>query len=384
MFLWPYAYISIAGVVGWFSATYFSKRSADHFPVLKLKKDYFAGLNYLINDQTDKALDVFLKMIEIDDDTVEMHFALGGLYRRRGEIDRAIKIHSSLLDKETLNNEQKHLALTELALDYYRTGVFDRAEKLYLKILQSDSSDVNSMRYLMRIYEQEKDWIKAINLAERLQRKSGESQREIIAFYYCELAQRYIRKDMMKACQYYKQALAVKDDSARALLGLADYHINNSEYEQAIDSYSKVMSNNMTYLPLVMDSIQQCYFMLNDKEGMRKFLWSAFKKKPTISVVLALVEYKQQYENDKAAIDFLIEHVRKYPTIYGLNYLVMFYLANSFGDLHQKLMILKLFLDRIIESKDLYQCPQCGFSGKSFYWLCPGCKTWGVMRILEE
>ena len=154
-----------------------------------LNIDYLKGLNFLLNEQTDQALEHFLQMVRVDDQTIETHFALGSLFRRRGEVDRAIRIHQNIIARPDLAAEQRDQALFSLAKDYLGAGLLDRAEKLFVRLAQGSRFQVQALENLCRIYEQEKDWEKAIDAGQRLELLGGRSLALQIAHYYCELAE---------------------------------------------------------------------------------------------------------------------------------------------------------------------------------------------------
>ena len=149
----------------------------------RLRSTYFRGLNYLLNEQPDKAIEVFLQIAEVDSNTIETHLALGNLFRRRGEVDRAIRVHQNLVARPTLNAEQKTSALLELGEDYMRAGLLDRAETLFTDLVGIDARAPSALRHLISIYQQERDWHKAIDHARRLEQATGESQGRMIAQY---------------------------------------------------------------------------------------------------------------------------------------------------------------------------------------------------------
>jgi len=180
--------LPVAALSGWFIAHLGRKRGRGD-PMMDLSSTYFRGLNYLLNEQPDKAIEVFLKLAEVDNDTVETHLALGNLFRRRGEVDRAIRIHQNLVARTTLSAEQRSYALLELGEDYMRAGLFDRAEDLFLEMVDMGVHMEPVLNHLVVIFEQEKDWDKAIDAARKLGPISGRDMAPVVAQYYCELAE---------------------------------------------------------------------------------------------------------------------------------------------------------------------------------------------------
>ena len=180
--------LAAAGFTGWYVGRR-AQRAARRRARRRLPADYFAGLNYLINEQPDRAVEVFTRMVDVDKETVEIHFALGSLFRRRGEVDRAIRVHQSILDRPKLDPEQRELALQELAVDYLRAGLLDHSETSVQVLAESDSHRLTALRSLTRIYEQQRDWQQAIVTHRMLAANGGPAQASAVAHYYCELAE---------------------------------------------------------------------------------------------------------------------------------------------------------------------------------------------------
>src|SRR5688500_15748614 len=187
------AALFVAAAAGWFFGRY---RSGHRFggagrtdPANKLSEEYFRGLSFLLNEEPDKALEVFLRMVDVDNETVETHFALGSLYRRRGEVERAIRIHESIMARPSLSDEHRLEAMFALAEDYFRAGLFDRAEVSFRQLAESDARRVPALRYLLRIYEQQRDWDHAIAVHTELTALASPEQPTAIAHYHCELAE---------------------------------------------------------------------------------------------------------------------------------------------------------------------------------------------------
>src|SRR3989339_724508 len=211
--------IVLAALIGW----YVGRRGYDQHSVSRiserLRRDYFLGLNHLINEQPDKALDVFIKLLEVDSETVETHLALGSLFRRRGEVDRAIRVHQNLIARPQLDKKYRVQALSELGQDYLKAGILGRAERLFSELAEVDGSDISSLKYLLHIYQQEKDWEKAIEVAKKLESMNQESMYSAVAQYYCELAEQlYKHAKISQAQQHLKRASAIDPKCVRASL----------------------------------------------------------------------------------------------------------------------------------------------------------------------
>src|SRR5580765_5801883 len=190
-----------------------------------LPTSYFKGLNFLLNEQPDKAIEAFIEVVKVEPQTIELHFALGSLFRRRGEVERAIRMHQNLVERADLPQQQKLDALFELAQDYLKAGLLDRAEELFAK-LKGTSHEEAALKYLLEIYEQEKDWQKAIDTAQRLEVVAGQSHQKEIANFYCEKASKEIMDSRPEAARpHLEQALAHHRLCVRANMLLRDLEI---------------------------------------------------------------------------------------------------------------------------------------------------------------
>ncbi|MDH5617763.1 MAG: hypothetical protein OEZ11_03910, partial [Gammaproteobacteria bacterium] len=197
----------LLAAAGWVIGRFGERDDEDPPPPLNI--DYLKGLNFLLNEQTDQAVEHFLRMVRVDDRTIETHFALGSLFRRRGEVDRAIRIHQNIIARPDLASEQRDQALYSLAKDYLAAGLLDRAEKLFVRLSEGSRFQVQASEALCRIYEQERDWDKAIDAGKRLEVLGGRSLALQIAHYYCELAEAAAAAgDYAAARQYVKNAQA--------------------------------------------------------------------------------------------------------------------------------------------------------------------------------
>ncbi len=373
--------LPVAATCGWFAGN----RRHPHKPVAKdmvsLRRDYFRGLNYLINQQPDKAVDVFIKLLEVDSDTVETHLALGNLFRQRGEVDRAIRIHQNLIARPQLDRHHRMQALSALGQDYLRAGVLDRAERLFLELVEYGEEKEHSLQYLLHIYQQEKDWYKAIDTAKSLEAISDEPMQPIIAQYYCELAeqaQSYGR--LSEAYQHLKRAQSIDKKCVRASLirGKLDY--KEGRYRDAINSYKKVKDQDPDYLSEIIPEMGKCYQEISAENKFIDYLRNALEQYPRISIVLALADYLQRHHDEGVAIEFLVSQFKKNPSLRCLSHLVGIYQSNSVGDTKEKLSMLQNFILLLLAERPVYQCSHCGYSGKTLFWHCPSCHHWRCVK----
>jgi lipopolysaccharide biosynthesis regulator YciM len=346
--------------------------------VHRLRTNYFRGLNYLLNEQPDKAIEVFLQIAEVDSDTVETHLALGNLFRRRGEVDRAIRVHQNLISRPTLSAEQKTAALLELGEDYMRAGLLDRAETLFSDLVNIDARAPSALKHLISIYQQERDWHKAIDHARRLEQATGESQGRIIAQYYCELTEQARgRGDAEQARRYLAEAFACEANCVRGRIIEGQMAIDANEPERALRAFERVVEQDMEFVPEILKPALRCYEQLQAMPRAREFLRQLSERYAGISPVLSLAKLIEKQEGDDAAVGYLTEQLRVKPSVRGLMALIDLNLKSATDSGRENLLILKELTRKLVEGKAVYRCTRCGFGARAHHWQCPGCKSWG-------
>ncbi len=375
--------LPLAALSGWwFGRRSKSRRQVDVAP--NLPSSYLKGLNYLLNEQQDKAIDLFIQLLDVDKDTVETHLALGSLFRRRGEVDRAIRIHQNLIARPTLNKEQRAQALFELGQDYMRAGLLDRAETLLGELIDNEPHTVAALQHLLDIYQQEKDWDKAIQVATRLEARTGQNQRDLIAQYYCEKAEyTYRHGEPSRALKLLKRALAEDHNCARASMMEGDIEKSAGNYKAAIRAYLRVEQQEPDYLPEIIQPLTECYRALGKLDEMVTFLRQNLAKHDGISMMLTLAELIRQEKDDEQAAEFISDYLKQKPSVRGMDRLIELNLQNVKDSVRDKLQVLKEVTTRLIADKPIYTCSQCGFTGRTLYWQCPSCKHWNTVRPIQ-
>ncbi|HLB57805.1 MAG TPA: lipopolysaccharide assembly protein LapB [Gammaproteobacteria bacterium] len=352
---------------------------------LNLPRDYLVGLNFLLNEEPDKAVDVFIKMLEVDSDTVETHLAVGKLFRRRGEVDRAIRIHQNLIARPNLDKTYREQSLFELGQDYLSAGVLDRAERIFLELVDIKEYAAPALRALLDIYQQEKEWENAIQTVGRLEVVARKNLRPVAAHYYCELAEIAIKKNQLeKANMFLQQAFDADINCVRASLLQAKLEMKKGEPKSALRSLKRVKHQNPDYLSESIDALASCYEALNEEKGLVTYLMKVLKNYPRVPVVLILSERIRKWKGDKVAANFVADYVRRYPSIRGLHLFINLYLSNTEGRAREDLLILQNLTKKLLADKPDYQCVSCGFSGKTLHWHCPGCKQWNSTKPVHS
>lgn len=346
-----------------------------------LPRDYLIGLNFLLNEETDKAVDVFIKMLEVDSETVETHLAVGKLFRRRGEVDRAIRIHQNLIARPQLEKVYREQSLFELGQDYLSAGMLDRAEKIFQELVAAKSHSVQALRSLIDIYQQEKLWSNAIDAAVKLEAVSRQDMSAVIAQYYCELAEvAFSRKQHEEAIGLLNRATSADKNCVRASLLLAKVYMDRAEYKQAIRYLKLIKDQNPVFLSEAIELLAICYEKLGQEAELLVYLRKLVEEYPRVPVVLILAERIRKEKGDKITANFVADYVRRYPSLRGLQLFINLHIANAEGRAREDLHILQNLMKKVLADKPEYQCESCGFPGKSLHWQCPGCKQWGTIQ----
>jgi lipopolysaccharide biosynthesis regulator YciM len=375
--------LPVAAAVSWYLARRGSEKSSGA-QVHRLRTNYFRGLNYLLNEQPDKAIEVFLQIAEVDSDTVETHLALGNLFRRRGEVDRAIRVHQNLISRSTLSAEQKTAALLELGEDYMRAGLLDRAETLFSDLVNIDARAPSALKHLISIYQQERDWHKAIDHARRLEQATGESQGRIIAQYYCELTEHARgRHDLEASRRYLAEAFACEANCVRGRIIEGHMALDADEPEPALRAFGRVVEQDMEFVPEILQPALRCFEKQRAMPRAREFLRQLSERYAGISPVLALARLIEREDGDDAAASYLTEQLRVKPSVRGLMALIDLNLKSATGGARENLLILKELTRKLVEGKAVYRCHRCGFGARAHHWQCPGCKSWGSVKPIH-
>ena len=345
--------LPVAATFGYISSTY--KRPRSFRPMAKGSKlSNLANLNFLINEEPDKAVDYFVKLLEVDGDTIETHLALGNLFRRRGEVDRAIRIHQNLIGQSQLNHEFRSQALYALAKDYLSAGVLDRAERLFLELIDLGAHSKASYRALLYIYQQEKEWQQAIVTAQKLAASSEHNMQIEIAQYYCELAETNLKhNEAAQAAKHLKRALAVNRHCVRASLRLSGLDISHGEWGKALYHLKRIKDQNPDWLCLAINKLQDAYLALQQPEELIEYLQSILAEHPQMPVVVSLTEQIRQHHGDKAALHFVTEYVKNNPTVAGLHDLLSLQLLTKKFNLSKRFFCLLSVLSEFTQYAEL-------------------------------
>ena len=374
---------ALAFVLGWWASRRASARRSGA-AVNELSSDYFRGLNYLLNEEQDKAIEVFLKLAEYNRDTVETHLALGNLFRRRGEVDRAIRLHQHLVSRPGLTDAMKTVALLELGEDYMRAGLLDRAEALFSDLVAMDAHAPSALRHLIAIYQHERDWHKAIEHARRLEVMTGEDEAPMIAQFYCELADRSRQHGARaEARDYLRQAFECQPGCVRAFMLTGRLLSEDGQHAEAVAAYEAAIKADIAFTPDILPPLLNSYARSQQMERAERFLHDMLARYHGVSPVLALTHLYRQRDGERAAIDFLTAQLRQRPSVRGLMALIDATMDKIEGEARENFLILRDLTRKLLEGQAMYRCSRCGFGAKAHHWQCPSCKSWSTIRPIH-
>lgn len=372
--LWMLLVFPLFFGMGWLAARIDIKQML--FESSALPRSYFQGLNFLLNEQQDKAIEAFIEVVKVDPQTIELHFALGSLFRRRGEVDRAIRMHLNLIERADLDEDKKQQALFELAQDYLNAGILNRAEELFLK-LQATSYANAALNFLLELYQKEKDWFKAIDVTHRLTVLSGRPHGKEAAFFYCELALAELTTQKMDAARIHlDQALQANPQSVRATMMLGDIENLGQHFANAIEIWQRVEQQNQQYLPLVAERLLQAYRQVGRVDEGIDRLQSYLIKHPSLDLMNVLFDAILQRDGAEAAYRLVRDELQRNPTLLGLDKLLEARLLGISIEHRADVAMVKNLVHQRTRTLAMYRCANCGFKARQFYWHCPACHGW--------
>ena len=379
--IWYVMLLPLAALSGWVIGRRGGERHSDS-QVSKLSTTYFRGLNYLLNEQPDKAIELFLHIAELDKDTFETQVALGHLFRRRGEVDRAIRLHQALVQRHDLSDAQKVQALLALGEDYMRSGLLDRAETVFTDLAKIDQRAPQALRHLIGIYQSERDWAKAIENATRYEAVTGEPMGKLIAQFECELADRHRAAGEIAAARAsIARAYAADSTSVRAGMLEGRIEVDAGNDAAAIRAFERAARHDPDYLPELLPALLASYARVADSTGARAFLAEMAEHYRGVSPVLALTRLVEGEEGVAAARAYLAQQLKDRPSVRGEAALIDLTLVEN-ADPVATLHDLKHITDQLLVRNPSYRCSRCGFGARSHHWQCPSCKEWGTVKPL--
>lgn len=376
--------LPVAAAYGW----YMGRRSAHQDKqqeASRLSRDYVTGVNFLLSNQQDKAVDLFLDMLKEDTGTVEAHLTLGNLFRSRGEVDRAIRIHQSLMESASLTYDQRLLAIQQLGRDYMAAGMYDRAEEMFAQLVDETDFRVSALQQLLQIYQATSDWQKAIDTAERLVKLGKDQKRVEIAHFYCELALQMMgNDDMDKAMSLLKKGAAADRNSARVSIMMGRIFIAKGEHNKAVESLERVIEQDRELVSEILEMLQVCYQQLGKPDEWAEFLKRCVEENTGATAELMLAEVMEQREGPETAQVYVTRQLQRHPTMRVFHRLMDYHLQEAEeGRAKESLMVLREMVGEQVRTKPRYRCQKCGFTAFTLYWHCPSCRAWSSIKPIR-
>ena len=349
-----------------------------------LKPNHYQSLSYLLNEEPDRAVAHIIEDLEVNQDTLETHLALGSLLRRRGELEKAVVVHGNILVKARLGTEVMLHVKLELARDYLLAGLLGRAEEV-LTDLTGEQGDIRreSMILMLEIYERGREWHKAIAIGEQLARGEHTEKYECyISHHYCEIAEELLQKHQRKdARQAVSEAIGHDAENARVSLVLGQLELAEGNFNEAIRALQRIKDQNAVYVSESLETLAAAYQgSSRETSELERYLRECLEIMPSISIVLLMATIMKDRQGDEATAKFIANHLKKNPTILGLTQLIDLHIDNARGVSKQNLSILRSFTEALVADKPAYRCKHCGFDGKKIRWHCPSCKQWGSIE----
>lgn len=347
-----------------------------------LSQDYVAGINFFLNEEPDKGIEALLKGLDVSQEGLETHLALGKLFRKRGEFDRAAQLHTHLLEHGDFPRPVQEEIQLELAEDYLASGIFDLAEQVLLEMLDQDCQVKEQVcSLLMNLYEQERDWVNAISMGEKLLKARPELA-PTLAHYCCEQAENLCRdKEFNPARRMLRRALSFDDQCVRASFAEGELEMAEQHWEAAIQAFRRIWVQDSDYFDEVLEQLRSCYQHQEKDEEFIQMLADYSAEKPSTSRILLLSEALKARYGEKEAADFIAEYMKANPSVRGLNRILDMSLAGTEdGETREHLGVIKQLSEKLLNDKSLYKCRRCGFETPLMQWRCPSCKRWGTIK----
>ncbi|WP_409310836.1 lipopolysaccharide assembly protein LapB [Pectobacterium sp. B1J-3] len=376
--------LPVAAAYGW----YMGRRSAQQDKEQesnRLSREYVTGVNFLLSNQQDKAVELFLDMLKDDSNTFEAHLTLGNLFRSRGEVDRAIRIHQALTESASLTFEQRLLAVQQLGRDYVAAGLYDRAEEIFNQLVDEEDFRRSALQQLLQIYQSTSDWLNAIEAAEKLVKMGKEELRVEIAHFYCELSLLAMGSDDLdKVLQLLKKGAAADKQCARVSIMLGRIYMAQQEYERAVEALQQVLDQDKAFVSETLPMLQECYQHLQQPQKWSDFLKRCVEENSGATAELMLADILEQEQGADVAQVYINRQLQRHPTMRVFHRLIDFHLSEAEdGRAKESLVVLRDLVGEQVRTKPRYRCHKCGFTSQSLYWHCPSCRAWASIKPIR-
>ncbi|MDN3526704.1 lipopolysaccharide assembly protein LapB [Halomonas sabkhae] len=378
------ALLLAAVAIGWWLGRRERRASSAAPASSPLARDYFVGLNYLLNDQQDRAIETFIGALEVNSDTIETHIALGNLFRQRGEADRAVKVHQNLLARPALTQNQGERVQLELSRDFLHLGLLDRAERLLQGLIKEAHDDElrhTAKRFLVDLLEREGEWQAALDVALPALTRHHDDIRRAASHWLCELADRERHSaSPVLARRHLKQALTTDSRCVRANLLLAEMALDTGQYRQAIKLLDRIPGQDKAFVPTMLTPLGRAYRLLDDDAGLIRHLETLLDQAPFTSVIVMLADsLRRHHGNTRAAMNLIADQLDQSPSLGAVDYLMRLYRQDDLTH-DERIERLQQHTSALLQARPRHRCRRCGFSGEQLHWQCPRCRSWGTTQ----
>ncbi len=385
MDIWLFLLVLVSLLIGWVFGRWTRQtqsKSDQRKSLSGCSGSYARGLNYLLTDESDKAIRAFTELVEIDRDTIEIHITLGNLFRSKGEVDRAIKIHQNLLARPNLTSSQRNMAVSELANDYLKAGLHDRAEKLFREMIQLKVDDLTAYHRLLDLYIAEKSWHEACDCAEILYDRGEPDAGVVLSQCHCEIAQSALNTGNKKLARVnLNKALEIDHNCVRAGLLLIEVYVTTGDFTAARKLLQRLIKQSPEYMVLYIEPARSIYLHGREAKVYQNFLEHQYKVNPSNRLAIALLEHYAGNNHMDKAREFLEEILRRSPSFDAFDFALRF-LKSEAGQLSDTWESLSEFLQNMQSKKIEYICANCGYGSHVIQWNCPSCRSWSSMKAV--
>lgn len=374
--------VFFALLLGWLIGR-FSARGRDksaNSDSINCSEHYIQGLNYLLANKSDKAIELFVDLIKVDKETMETHLALGNLFRSKGEVDKAIKIHQNLVARPNLDQNQRVMALNELAEDYLKAGLLDRAENLYRELVQINAKNTIALNRLLEIYSLEKSWGEARDIARALYELEEPGSKLVLTHCYCEIAEQSLRQGNARAArELLEQALQIDKQCIRALLLLVDVNLRNDQVSQARKLFYRLIKSSPQFIEVYLPAARELLLQRGSVTEYQNFLIEQYSHRAISSVALELLESYRNADQIDRMQAFLLQALHQAPSIELVEFAIRHVESRSQSD-PQIWPDLKAMFSKLNQRRVSFVCSYCGYGSQAMHWNCPSCNNWSSIK----
>jgi lipopolysaccharide biosynthesis regulator YciM len=346
---------------------------------------FVRGINFLLNEEPDKALDNFLESPDIDAQTADTFLSLGNMFRNRGEVNRALRVHQHLVARPDLSREQRQAAMLALGEDFFAAGLLDRAESVFREVIEKYPDNSRVCDPLRHIYEQLQDWEKAIELSQRSVSALQDKNR-FIAHYYCEQAAEHLRGNRLyQAGESLKSALSVYPESARVKVLQAEIALARDEREQALGYYQQAVQKDQRLLGMLINKLLETFASEAELKQLYQFVHQEYLDSGNVSLFPALLSIACATGNESDVYALIEAHLKNDPlTLQSITRSVEILAGKNHADDqitdNDELSLLEAALKRLAKNDTRFQCGQCGYKMHDYLWRCPACHQWDSIQ----